>query len=347
MGLFPWEVAYVAYTGRAAQVLRSKGCTTAITAHKLLYQSKFSDKTGKFYNYPRKTLEKPYKLIVVDEVSMLPLDMWNLLLSHKIPVIALGDPGQLLPVSGTANGVLAHPHVFLDEVMRQAKDNEILRLSLDIREGKPLEYFMGKDVRIVPQKELNAGGIWKWPDQILVGKNLTRSTINDLMRKNLFHRKSSFPEEGDKIICLHNDWEVLNDNEDALVNGLTGTIHNIRAQVPSNEVVAETFCADFLPDYEGATMFTGLEMDTCIFTEHEAGKNKYNAKLPVGLEYMPHYFDYGYCITTHKSQGSEYDRVLVLEEFLRGQSKADHIRWLYTAATRAAKKLIIVKDYRL
>ena len=93
LGLFPWEVAYVAYTGRAAQVLRSKGCTTAITAHRLLYQSKFSDKTGKFYNYPRKTLEQPYKLIVVDEVSMLPLDMWNLLLSHKIPVIALGDPG--------------------------------------------------------------------------------------------------------------------------------------------------------------------------------------------------------------------------------------------------------------
>ena len=278
---------------------------------------------------------------------MLPLDMWNLLLSHKIPVIALGDPGQLPPVSGKANGVLAHPHVFLDEVMRQAKDNEILRLSMDIREGKPLEYFMGKDVRVVPQKELNAGGIWKWPNQILAGKNLTRNTINDLMRQNLFHRKSSFPEEGDKIICLHNDWEVLNDNEDALVNGLTGTIHNIRAKVPSNEVVAETFCADFLPDYEGATMFTGLEMDTCMFTEHEAGKNKYNAKLPVGLEYMPHYFDYGYCITAHKSQGSEYDRVLVLEEFLRGQSKADHIRWLYTAATRAAKKLIIVKDYRL
>lgn len=83
----------MAYTGRAAQVLRSKGCTTAITAHKLLYQSKFNDKTGKFYNYPRDTLG-PYKLIVVDEVSMLPLDMWNLLLSHKIPVIALGDPGQ-------------------------------------------------------------------------------------------------------------------------------------------------------------------------------------------------------------------------------------------------------------
>ena len=218
---------------------------------------------------------------------------------------------------------------------------------MDIREGKPLTLFRGNDVRVVPQEELNAGGIWKWPDQILVGKNLTRNTINDLMRKNLFHRKSSFPEDGDKIICLHNDWGVLNDNEDALVNGLTGTIHNIRAQVPSNEVVAETFCADFLPDYEGATMFTGLEMDTCMFTEHEAGKNKYNAKLPVCLEYMPHYFDYGYCITTHKSQGSEWDKVMVFAENMPRMGKEEYKKFLYTATTRAVKKLIIVKDFKL
>jgi ATP-dependent exoDNAse (exonuclease V) alpha subunit len=60
----------------------------------------------------------------------------------------------------------------------------------------------------------------------------------------------------------------------------------------------------------------------------------------------PNEFDYGYAITCHKSQGSEYDKVIVLEEYLKGDSKEEHARWLYTAATRAAKKLIVVRNYR-
>lgn len=93
LGLAPGQVAYIAYTGKAAQVLRSKGCATAKTAHKLLYKSILNERTGKFYNIPRAYLDGPYKLIVVDEVSMLPKELWDLLLSHHIHVLALGDPG--------------------------------------------------------------------------------------------------------------------------------------------------------------------------------------------------------------------------------------------------------------
>ena len=68
--------------------------------------------------------------------------MWNLLISHGIYVIALGDPGQLPPVSkDDDNQVLDYPHVFLDEIMRQAQESEIIRLSMHIRDGKPLEEF--------------------------------------------------------------------------------------------------------------------------------------------------------------------------------------------------------------
>jgi len=38
-------------------------------------------------------LDDPYKIIVVDEVSMLPQEMWNQLLSHRVYVLAAGDPG--------------------------------------------------------------------------------------------------------------------------------------------------------------------------------------------------------------------------------------------------------------
>lgn len=92
LGLAPEEVAYVAFTGKAATVLAQKGCQNATTAHKLLYKAKQLN-TGKYIFEPVKSLKPELKLIVVDEVSMLPLTMWNLLLTHHIPVIALGDPG--------------------------------------------------------------------------------------------------------------------------------------------------------------------------------------------------------------------------------------------------------------
>lgn len=86
------DVAYISYTGKASEVLRSKGCPNAMTAHKLLYNAKQMP-DGRYVYTPRLTLEKKYKIIVVDEVSMLPIDMWEKLLSHKIHVLAAGDPG--------------------------------------------------------------------------------------------------------------------------------------------------------------------------------------------------------------------------------------------------------------
>ena len=87
------EVCYVAFTGKAASVLKQKGCANAVTAHKLLYKARpKSDGTYIFIPKDKEELQI-YQVIVVDEVSMLPKKMWNLLLSYGIYVIALGDPG--------------------------------------------------------------------------------------------------------------------------------------------------------------------------------------------------------------------------------------------------------------
>ena len=130
------DVAYVAYTGKAANVLKQKGCLNPTTAHQLLYYSRQLP-DGSFYFVPKKSLDWPYKLIVVDEVSMLPREMWELLLSHKVYILACGDPGQLPPISKDQdNHVLDNPHIFLDEIMRQAQDSGIIRLSMLVREGK-------------------------------------------------------------------------------------------------------------------------------------------------------------------------------------------------------------------
>lgn len=107
------EVCYVAFTGKAATVLQQKGCPNATTAHKLLYKARMLP-NGKYKFTPKSNEElSQYKVIVVDEVSMLPSAMWHLLLSHGIYIIAAGDPGQLPPIEEADNNhVLDKPHIF-------------------------------------------------------------------------------------------------------------------------------------------------------------------------------------------------------------------------------------------
>lgn len=72
-------------------VLRDKGCSNSMTAHKLLYYVRL-DATGHPTFLPKPYYDEPYRLIVVDEISMLPKEMWMLMMHHKVPVIAAGDP---------------------------------------------------------------------------------------------------------------------------------------------------------------------------------------------------------------------------------------------------------------
>ena len=341
------DVAYVTFTGKAASVLRHKGCPNAMTAHKLLYYSKRMP-SGKFVFKPRPMLEGNYSLIVVDEISMLPNDLWELLLSHKIHVICLGDPFQLPPI-GEDNGVLANPHIFLDEIMRQEEESEIIRLTMDIREGKPLELFRGNEVQVIDQKDI-VGGMYGWADQILVAKNLTRRTINNQMRKMLFGTEDTTPIEGDKVICLRNDWEHPSAAGDIAVNGTIGTLSNIRYAY-NNPVLNPRMTADFLPEtytdedveYSPHDLyFRDINMDYKLLTTGEETVTKENFKTFPKI-WRPQTYDYAYAITCHKAQGSEYDKVLVFEEYLKG---GDHARWLYTAATRAKKKLVLVRNFR-
>ena len=130
-------------------------------------------------------------------------------------IIALGDPFQLPPI-GEDNGILAEPHVFLDEVMRQALESDIIKLSMDIRAGKPLQLMDGNDVKVISKDQVVAG-MYTWADQILCGKNATRRMINAQMRQLLGHGEE--PQVGDKVICLKNYWDTETDMTDALEIG--------------------------------------------------------------------------------------------------------------------------------
>lgn len=93
MNLDPEEVRYVAYTGKAANVLKNKGCPGATTAHKLVYHAKMMP-NGKYFFKPKSVfeMEREIKVVVVDEVSMLPKRMWDLLCNYNFYILACGDP---------------------------------------------------------------------------------------------------------------------------------------------------------------------------------------------------------------------------------------------------------------
>lgn len=339
------DVVYATYTGKAAQVLISKGNQNAMTLHRLLYES-VPKADGTFLRKIKKSIE--YSVVVVDEVSMAPKEMMDLLFSHYgIYVICLGDPFQLPPIDKESdNHLLDEPHVFLDEIMRQAMDSEIIKLTMDIREGKNLNDFDGNDVKVYRQNELTTGMLL-WADQIICGTNKTRIEINSKMRDLL--GRGNQPEDGDKVICLRNYWDDWNTNGDFLVNGTIGTLNNTYSSfniIPTyyGGGKIDTIQSEFIS--EDGYSFGDLQMDKKeILTGERTLDSRTIYRLSRSKKHshlVPYEFTYGYCITCHKSQGSQWDKVLVIEEKFPF-NKVEHARWLYTAATRAVDKLVIVR----
>ena len=338
------DVVYATFTGKAAQVLLKKGNKNVSTLHKLLYES-LPRPDGSWYRKPVERI--PYKIVVIDEVSMVPDSMIQQLFKYSCYVIALGDPFQLPPVTkDDANTLLDKPHVFLNEIMRQAQESEIIRVSMDIREGKDLSLFDGKEVKVFDKNQFTTD-MMLWADQVLVGTNATRINLNNTMRDML--GRSGGPQEGDKVICLKNEWDIMADNHDPLVNGTIGFLKN-----PYSTYVTfprylgghrfDVLQSDFVTD--GGATFTDLNMDKKMIMTGEKccdWKTAYAIGRNQAHKYkLPKEFTYGYAITCHKSQGSQWDKVLIVEEKFPFD-KTEHARWLYTAVTRAAEKAVIIR----
>lgn len=344
-GIKPEEdVVYATYTGKAAQVLLKKGNKNVSTLHKLLYES-LPRSDGTWYRKPVERI--PYKIVVIDEVSMVPDSMIQQLFKYSCYVIALGDPFQLPPIhKDDVNTLLDKPHVFLDEIMRQAQESEIIRVSMDIRAGKSLELLDGTEVKIFNPAEFNESMLL-WADQVLVGTNATRLSLNNTMRRLL--SREGGPQDGDKVICLKNEWDIFADNHDPLVNGTIGYLKDsYSTYVDFPRYLGghrfEILQSDFVSD--NGALFSNINMDKkmimtgekcCDFkTAWTIARNKQHGYK------MPKEFTYGYAITGHKAQGSQWEKVLITEEKFPFD-KIEHARWLYTCLTRAEEKAVIIK----
>jgi len=342
------KVAYATYTGKAAEVLRKKGNKNAMTLHRLLYNS-IPRRGGGFIRIPKKFLE--YTVIVVDECSMVPKSMIELLLAHKVFVIFLGDPFQLPMIDKTeSHTLLDKPHVFLDQIMRQAEESEIIRLTMKIREEKTIDFSKGNEVIVIPKKELVTGHLL-WADNIICATNATRHAVNRQVRSLLGYEGEL--QDGEKIIIKRNYWDDCNEDGDALVNGTIGIVHTpfdsfiqIPGYIKNDRHRIPIIMAEFTPD--GGKTFGTIDFDKdymlnetpCVDWRVAYQIGKMRNKLG---DILPKQATYGYALTCHASQGSEWEKVLVMEESFPFDKK-EHARWLYTAATRAAEKLVLMRD---
>ena len=344
----PEKVAYATYTGKAAEVLRKKGNSNAMTLHKLLYDS-IPRQGGGFIRIPKKTLD--YDIVLIDEISMAPKSMLEMLLKHKVFCIFMGDNFQLPQIDkNEAHDFLQHPDIFLSTVMRQAAESEIIQFTMKIRAGEDIPFSKGNEAIVIPRRELVTGHL-TWADQIICATNASRISLNNQMREILGY--NGLPQDGERMICLRNYWEDFSeDGESALVNGTTGIIHmpfesfRMAPQfVKMKNHKMETIQCDFTSD--DGSYFNSVEMDKHMILTGEKcidWRESYQLGRLIQRigDIVPREFTFGYAITCWKAQGSEWDKVLVVEEGFP-YNKLEHQKFLYTACTRAASRLVLVR----
>jgi exodeoxyribonuclease-5 len=369
-------VVTATFTGKAAHVLRGKG-TPARTIHSLIYSvleateeeveaatKKVREAEGSvrtFTGFERTAAEagieamrqalaqmkKPRfalnpqsdaadaKLIVLDEVSMVGEEMARDLMSFGKPILVLGDPGQLPPIKGEGAFTRDAPDVMLTEIHRQAAESAIIRLATMARQGEPIGFGVyDRSVAkmrkgdVTPAQALRSG-------QLICGMNATRLQLNNAMRHAAGYGGVLPSGPGEKIICLKNQ------NDIGLINGMFVTLEDVVDEGSlffSAVVKDEDGRSVQPPDCNGALgrlrIYKGHFEDHLGFDRERHDRDwREKRKLTEAT--------FGWAITAHKAQGSQWENVIVWDDGL-GKSGLDRRRWLYTAITRDERGLVIL-----
>lgn len=234
--------------------------------------------------------------------------------------------------------------------MRQAKENEIIRFSMHVREGKGLDSYIGENQEVqIITKEQVFPEIYTMADQVICATNAMRTALNHGIRE--FQGRGKEPEIGDKIICLHNEWKTLSANDDPLTNGQIGYITSLekdRIKVGRSQYYPILKTSIDIPETQDK--YNNLAIDYhCLRTGESAltPQQKYRmykaSKKPnSSIASPPLLFDYSYAVSLWKFQGSQANKILGFEE-RHPFDKKEHQKYLYTLATRAQEKLILVR----
>ena len=313
------KVLFAAFTGKAAQVMRNKGCNGASTIHSLIYRTRENNAEVPTFELFDDAPASRAKLIVIDECSMVDAELGRDLKSFGVPLLVLGDPAQLPPIQGGGFFTEAQPDAMLTEVHRQAQDNPIIKLSMDIRAGLRLVPGSYGETQVVTRDGLDPQRVIE-ADQVLVGRNATRRAYNQRLRQRR-GIDDAMPVAGDKLVCLRNN------KRKGLFNGGLWTIKE--RPRPRRQILR----MHLKPDEEAGDRVVKVSVrPECFSGGIEA------LEWPQRKKYDE--FDFGYVLTVHKAQGSQWDDVVLFDESFAFAETRD--RWLYTGVTRAAKRLTVV-----
>lgn len=321
-----FPVYLAAFTGKAAAVLRQKVGIQTSTIHSLIYQYVGKDKNSKKMNplfAVRNTsvLEKA-GLLIIDECSMVSKKIADDLAKWGIPILAVGDPGQLPPVNAVPM-FTSNPDFQLTKIQRQAADNPIIRQAYAARNGQPVQTDVNESGSVAVFSGVPQGDWMAQFSQVLCGKHKTRVWINQRIRAALYGGEPPTPVPGDKIVCL------MNDKDMGINNGELFFIKSIEA----DEDDPDAYYISFFDPNDEERWFK----DQRVLKEH-FNQTDYTLDMEAqGLK-----FDYGYALTVHKSQGSEWDHVLIVDDKLSFDRPAFRAQWMYTAITRAKQSVTVV-----
>ena len=335
------EVLFTAFVGKATLAMTRNGLN-AKTLHSAICYCKDEpvlDENGNVvteYNRRvtkrvftrRKKIDPRIGLIVVDEGSMVPAKMADWLLKFKVPIIVLGDLNQLPPVIGDSF-FLKEPDVVLTQIMRQSSESPIPYFAQNVLQNgtKCLSpgLQIGDKINVLSKADITPE-LLKDYDVIICGTNKTRNNLNTYIRERIYGRTQDYPVIGDKLICRENDWTFSVDDV-YLINGLIGYVTDIDLESISDY----TMKIDFKPEFMD-NEFKNVTLDRIYMGLSPNDKRFYRSNY--------HKFEYGYAITCHLSQGSQYNRVLVFNESFG--TAEERRKWLYTAVTRAIDKVTIL-----
>lgn len=354
-----FNIAFLAYTGKAAHVLKIKLKESGVlkdndfcgTIHRVMYYPKLRDViiggvTRKvIVGWEKKDNLEYYDLIIVDEASMVNQEIWLDLLSYGVPTIAVGDHGQLPPVGSNFN-LMGSPQLVLSEIHRQAKESDIIRLSKSIRETGSINISYpsvnNSKVFMMDWEDPRCKRVFEnimFDEDIvcLCGYNQTRVKLNDMIRKK-YNNLLPEPYPGERIICLKNNYDT------GIMNGQIGKL--IWALPEGPHLLNGTLMMDGYEDLFVLLIHLGGfgQISYEEIFENDLNK-KFRKELKMNEISSLDFFDFGYAITVHKSQGSEWERVILFPQRNKYQTDDEYRRWLYTAVTRAKEKLFVITNF--
>lgn len=328
------RVEFIAPTGKAASRLRQKGCHGARTMHQFIYNVRGEDENGEPIFVSKGALDYKPCLIGLDEGSMVgEYDLSNIE-RHGIPILMLGDIGQLPPVKAKQVFHADNIDVLLETIERNT--GNIVRASMFVRQGKRLPFREYEDVRVrpgsCPDDELMAH--LDADSQMLAAYHTTRRALNVRARQLLGHQNQMMPQVGEKLVCR------FNQHDHGIMNGEQGIVIDF-SDIPSHEIDEDEMPGMQYIHYESLT-YPGVRR-----------KAKFNPLcFQAGAEFddvrnealkMPGAWDFGYCLTIHASQGSEWKRVMMMDEWMRG---VPYEQLAYTGITRAIEQLTMYREER-